>query len=74
MTIDIRTARPEDAAAIQAIYAPVVVDTAISFEDAPPSVEEMQQRIASTLQTGAGEAWHPGVTTRTSSVFTCFEG
>jgi L-amino acid N-acyltransferase YncA len=51
MTIDIRTARPEDAAAIQAIYAPVVVETAISFEDEPPSVEEMQQRIASTLQT-----------------------
>jgi L-amino acid N-acyltransferase YncA len=51
MTIDIRTARPEDAAAIQAIYGPVVVETAISFEDEPPSVEEMQQRIASTLQT-----------------------
>jgi phosphinothricin acetyltransferase len=55
MTIDIRTARIEDAAAIPAIYAPVVVDTAISFEDAPLSVEEMQQRIASTLQTGAGK-------------------
>lgn len=50
MTIEIRTARPEDAAAIQAIYAPVVAGTAISFEEAPPSVEEMQQRIVTTLR------------------------
>lgn len=49
--IEIRTARLEDAAAIQAIYAPVVAETAISFEDAPPSVEEMQQRMAATLRT-----------------------
>jgi L-amino acid N-acyltransferase YncA len=51
MIIEIRTARLEDAAAIQAIYAPVVAQTAISFEDVPPTVEEMQQRITSTLQT-----------------------
>ncbi len=49
--IEIRTARLEDAAAIQAIYAPVVAETAISFEDAPPTVEEMQQRMIATLRT-----------------------
>ncbi|MBG6287817.1 N-acetyltransferase [Pseudomonas nitroreducens] len=51
MTIKVRVARPTDAEAIQAIYAPVVVDTAISFEDAPPSTEEMRQRITATLET-----------------------
>lgn len=48
MAIDcqIRVATPSDAAAIQAIYAPVVEHTAISIELAPPSVEEIGQRIA----------------------------
>lgn len=47
---DIRVAGPEDAEAIYANYVPIVSDTAISFEDAP-SVEDMCQRIATTLQT-----------------------
>ncbi|MDF2643037.1 MAG: phosphinothricin N-acetyltransferase [Pseudomonas sp.] len=51
MSIEIRQARPEDASAIQAIYAPIVTGTAISFEEVPPTVEEMQHRIATTLQT-----------------------
>lgn len=51
MTIEIRVARPEDASEIQAIYAPVVAGTSISFEEVPPSVEEMQQRIVSALAT-----------------------
>ncbi|CAI3787522.1 Phosphinothricin N-acetyltransferase [Pseudomonas sp. MM227] len=51
MTIEIRAARPEDASEIQAIYAPVVAGTSISFEEVPPSVEEMQQRIVSALAT-----------------------
>jgi L-amino acid N-acyltransferase YncA len=42
----IRLATSADAAAIQAIYAPVVRETAISFEVEPPAVAEMQQRIA----------------------------
>lgn len=50
MTIEIREARPEDAAAIQAIYAPIVAGTAISFEEVPPTVEEMRQRIVTTRQ------------------------
>jgi L-amino acid N-acyltransferase YncA len=48
----IRLARPEDAAGIQAIYAPVVRDTPISFELEPPGVADMQSRIASTLSAG----------------------
>jgi phosphinothricin acetyltransferase len=44
----IRFACAEDAAAIQAIYAPYVVNTAISFETTPPSVEEMAVRILKT--------------------------
>jgi phosphinothricin acetyltransferase len=49
MTTTIRLATPDDAAGVQAIYAPVVRDTAISFELEPPSVEEMAQRMAETL-------------------------
>ena len=43
-----RDARPEDAAAIQAIYAPVVRDTTISFELEVPTIEEMRGRIAAS--------------------------
>jgi L-amino acid N-acyltransferase YncA len=49
--IDIRSATVEDAAAIQRIYAPIVMETAISFEEVPPTIEEMAARIASTLKT-----------------------
>lgn len=42
----IRLATPSDAAAVQAIYAPYVRETAISFEYDPPTVEEMAARIA----------------------------
>jgi len=45
----IRVARADDAAAIAAIYAPVVRGTAISFELEPPSVDEMRTRIVATL-------------------------
>jgi phosphinothricin acetyltransferase len=51
MPIEIRIAQPEDASEILAIYAPVVLGTAISFEEAPPTVEEIEQRILTTLQT-----------------------
>lgn len=49
--IEIRPATIADAEAIQHIYAPIVAETAISFEEVPPSVEEMAGRIASILQT-----------------------
>jgi phosphinothricin acetyltransferase len=47
--VTIRSARAEDAADIQAIYAPFVQETSISFETVPPSVETMAARISSNL-------------------------
>ena len=47
----IRLATLEDAAQIQAIYAPSVLHTPASFEVEPPSVEEMRRRITATLNT-----------------------
>lgn len=48
---EIRLASGDDAAAVRDIYAPLVTDTAVSFELAVPSVEEMRRRIESTLPT-----------------------
>ena len=45
----VRRARLEDAAGCQAIYASYVEGSAISFEEVPPSIPEMEQRIASSL-------------------------
>jgi L-amino acid N-acyltransferase YncA len=47
----VRLARAEDAAGVQAIYAPIVRDTAVSFEVDPPGVAEMRRRITQTLGT-----------------------
>lgn len=47
--LSVRTATEADAAAVRAIYAPIVESTAISFEDVAPTVEEMGQRIAAAL-------------------------
>lgn len=44
--MQIRRAQPEDAAALLAIYAPIVTDTAISFETVPPEPGEFARRIA----------------------------
>ena len=49
MAAFIRIATPEDAPAIQAIYAPIVENTIISFETEPPTVAEMAGRIKKTL-------------------------
>ena len=46
----VRIARPDDADALQAIYAPIVAHTAISFELDVPSVDAMRERIATTLE------------------------
>ncbi|MCD7845566.1 MAG: N-acetyltransferase family protein [Oscillospiraceae bacterium] len=48
--ITIRTAAPQDAAALLAIYAPYVENTCISYEYTPPTVEEFAGRIAHTLE------------------------
>jgi phosphinothricin acetyltransferase len=50
MSATIRLATPADAPDVLAIYAPVVVETATSFEEEPPTVEEMARRIADTLE------------------------
>lgn len=47
--IIIDVASPEDAPALLAIYAPYVLQTAITFEYEVPSVKEFQQRIQSIL-------------------------
>jgi phosphinothricin acetyltransferase len=47
----LRVAAPSDAREIQAIYAPTVRDTAISFESEPPSEDEICERVAATLVT-----------------------
>jgi L-amino acid N-acyltransferase YncA len=39
----------QDAPAIQAIYAPYVADTVISFEEIPPDVAEIEKRIAALV-------------------------
>lgn len=49
-TITIRTAALGDAAALLAIYAPYVEQTAITFEYEVPSLEEFRGRIAHTLR------------------------
>ncbi len=49
----VRIATEADVAAVRAIYAPYVVDTAISFETEPPSEEELRSRMTTTLATGA---------------------
>ena len=46
---EIRLATEADAEAMLAIYTPVVLDTAISFELVPPSVDEFKSRVRSTL-------------------------
>jgi L-amino acid N-acyltransferase YncA len=51
MDTRIRLAHPGDAPALQATYAPVVLSTPTSFELAPPTVEEMRQRIEQRLLT-----------------------
>jgi L-amino acid N-acyltransferase YncA len=51
MAAHIRLASEQDAAAIQRIYAPYVLDTPISFETAPPTEYEMRDRLVAGLQT-----------------------
>jgi phosphinothricin acetyltransferase len=48
--MNIRVATPLDADAVAAIYAPVVLETPISFELEPPTVDEMRRRIVATLE------------------------
>jgi L-amino acid N-acyltransferase YncA len=47
----VRVATENDAAAVARIYAPYVRETAISFEELPPSPDDMSGRIGRTLST-----------------------
>jgi L-amino acid N-acyltransferase YncA len=47
----VRVATEADADAIAAIYAPYVRETAISFEETPPTPDEMARRLISNLET-----------------------
>ena len=49
MTKTLRFATLDDAAAIQAIYAPFCDQSPVSFEMTPPTVEEIRDRIAKIL-------------------------
>lgn len=42
----VRPARPEDAAACAGLYAPYVLETAVTFETVPPDGDELARRIA----------------------------
>ncbi len=48
--VTIRSATRDDAASIHAIYAPYVEETTVSFEEFPPTIEEMAKRIEATLK------------------------
>lgn len=54
MTLIIRDASGDDAAACAAIYRPYVLATAITFETEPPTVAEMSRRIETAL---GSHAW-----------------
>ena len=47
----VRPVRPSDAAGVRAVYAPIVEQTFISFEEEAPSVEEMARRIEAVSAT-----------------------
>lgn len=46
-TVCVRSATPADSPAISAIYDPVVVDSTITFEEAPPDAGEIVRRMLS---------------------------
>lgn len=48
----IRLATEDDADAIAAIYAPVVLETPVSFELVPPDADEMRRRMREILKVG----------------------
>lgn len=52
LPVAIRLATPRDAEWVHAIYAPIVRDTAISFEWEVPTVAEIRRRIAAVTSTG----------------------
>ena len=49
MTYDIRLATEADASGVLAIYAPLVDETAITFDITPPTEDELRERLKATL-------------------------
>lgn len=47
--VSVRSATPDDAESLLAIYRPFVLNTAVSFELEPPSVAEFRERIEKAL-------------------------
>lgn len=47
--MDVRQIVIGDAPSVQAIYAPYVTDTTVSFEEVPPDIIEVERRIAAIL-------------------------
>ncbi|HEV3009386.1 MAG TPA: GNAT family N-acetyltransferase, partial [Burkholderiales bacterium] len=52
MAVELRPARPEDVPAIHSIYAHHVLHGLASFEEQPPSVEELGRRYRDVTQRG----------------------
>ncbi|MCY4732212.1 GNAT family N-acetyltransferase [Natronomonas gomsonensis] len=50
-TLDLRVVAVDDADAIASIYRHYVEETAITFEEVPPDAEEIERRIADTVET-----------------------
>lgn len=50
MTADLRLATPADAGRVRAIYGPHVRDSAVTFELAVPTLDEVERRIERTLE------------------------
>jgi L-amino acid N-acyltransferase YncA len=65
-TVPVRLARLDDAHAIAGIYAPFVLDTAVSFEEEPPDGDEMRRRLA------AASGHHPWLVDEDGSEVTGF--
>jgi L-amino acid N-acyltransferase YncA len=47
--VRIRVATPQDAAAFAEIYSPYVTESLVSFEEEPPSAQEMERRVRTIL-------------------------
>jgi phosphinothricin acetyltransferase len=52
LTLLVRDAIPADMEQVQAIYAFYVTRTCASFEETPPTIEEMEKRLAKTRERG----------------------
>ena len=82
MTLEIRNATERDLQSMLDIYAPYVIDTSISFEYEPPSLDEFKRRYLETSKTHPwlvakdggeviGYAYASGLRTRRAYQWSC---